>query len=181
MPTRLGSCEHAVKVGGAKSAPEELSYRRSSAGYPVCEAKIVNICQLLRSEDDLEARSALLLVFHRLLASGPATKLSEVLRGQASTVLLFVDALAQTERSRLGRNQVGRRIVWDSKATLGTGTMPSDVDLAERWRTLAAEARAAADEMTDPKAKRTLLSIAEGYERLARRAAARKKDQEDSK
>jgi hypothetical protein len=59
--------------------------------------------------------------------------------------------------------------------------MPPDVDLAERWRTLAAEARAAADEMTDPESKRALLNIAEGYERLACRAEARKKDQEDSK
>ena len=59
--------------------------------------------------------------------------------------------------------------------------MPSDVDVAERWRTLAAEARATADRMIDPEAKRTLLNIAEGYERLARRAEARKKDQEDSK
>jgi hypothetical protein len=59
--------------------------------------------------------------------------------------------------------------------------MPSDVDVAERWRTLAAEARAAADEMTDPEAKRTLLNIADGYERLARRAEARKNDHEDSK
>ena len=54
--------------------------------------------------------------------------------------------------------------------------MPSDVDVAGRWRTLAAEARAAADKMTDPEAKRTLLNIAGGYERLARRAEARKKD-----
>ena len=59
--------------------------------------------------------------------------------------------------------------------------MPSDVDVAGRWRTLAAEARATSDKMTDPQAKRTLLNIAEGYERLARRAEARKKDQEDSK
>ena len=59
--------------------------------------------------------------------------------------------------------------------------MPSNVDIAERWRTLAAEARAAADEMTDPESKRALLRIAEGYERLARRAEARKKSQEDSK
>jgi hypothetical protein len=59
--------------------------------------------------------------------------------------------------------------------------MPLEVDVAERWRTLAAEARAAADEMTDPESKRALLRIAEGYERLARRAEARKKNQEDSK
>ena len=59
--------------------------------------------------------------------------------------------------------------------------MPSNVDVAERWRTLAAEARAAADEMTDAESKLALLNIAEGYERLARRAEARKKGQEDSK
>jgi hypothetical protein len=59
--------------------------------------------------------------------------------------------------------------------------MPSAVDVAERWRTLAAEARAAADEMTDPEAKRIMLSIAEGYKVLARRADARKKDRKDSK
>ena len=58
--------------------------------------------------------------------------------------------------------------------------MPSNVDIAERWRTLAAEARASADEMTDPESNRALLNIAEGYERLARRAEARKKGQEDS-
>ena len=50
--------------------------------------------------------------------------------------------------------------------------MPSDIDVAEHWRTLAAEARARADEMSDPEAKRIMLSIAEGYKRLARRAEA---------
>jgi hypothetical protein len=59
--------------------------------------------------------------------------------------------------------------------------MPSDADVAERWRTLAAEARRTADELTDPEAKRIMLSIAEGYEVLARRAEARKKDHKDSK
>jgi hypothetical protein len=59
--------------------------------------------------------------------------------------------------------------------------MPPEVDGAERWRTLAAEARAAADEMNDTEARRTLLNIAEAYDRLARRAEARKKDHEDSK
>ena len=48
--------------------------------------------------------------------------------------------------------------------------MPSEIDVAEHWRALAAEARARADEMSDPEAKRIMLSIAEGYERLARRA-----------
>ena len=52
--------------------------------------------------------------------------------------------------------------------------MPSDIDVAEHWRTLAAEARARADEMSDPEAKRIMLSIAERYERLARRAEAGK-------
>ncbi|MFZ1103412.1 MAG: hypothetical protein WAN86_11315 [Hyphomicrobiaceae bacterium] len=40
---------------------------------------------------------------------------------------------------------------------------------------MAAEARAVANEMTDPQARQIMLKIAEGYERLARRAEARKK------
>ena len=52
--------------------------------------------------------------------------------------------------------------------------MPSEIDVAEHWRTLAAEARARADEMSDPEAKRIMVSIAEGYKRLARRADAGK-------
>ena len=52
--------------------------------------------------------------------------------------------------------------------------MPSEIDAAERWRTLAAEARGKAEELTDPEAKRIMLSIAEGYERLAQHADARK-------
>jgi hypothetical protein len=58
--------------------------------------------------------------------------------------------------------------------------MPTHDDAAERWRSLAAEARAAADALTDPEAKRIMLSIAEGYEVLARRAEARKKDHKNS-
>jgi hypothetical protein len=52
--------------------------------------------------------------------------------------------------------------------------VPSSVDIAEHWRKLAIEARAAADELTDPDAKQIMLSIAEGYELLTRRAEARK-------
>jgi hypothetical protein len=59
--------------------------------------------------------------------------------------------------------------------------MPSHTDVAERWRALAAEARAAATELTDREAKRIMLSIADGYEVLARRAEARKKDTTDSR
>jgi hypothetical protein len=59
--------------------------------------------------------------------------------------------------------------------------MPSDADVGERWRALAAEARAAANELTDPEVKRIMLRIATGYEVLARRAEARKKDHKDSK
>jgi hypothetical protein len=62
-----------------------------------------------------------------------------------------------------------------SKGLSGGGEIvPSEIDVAEHWRTLAAEARARADEMSDPEAKRIMLSIAEGYERLARRADAGK-------
>jgi hypothetical protein len=41
---------------------------------------------------------------------------------------------------------------------------------------LAAEANAVAEEMTDPRAREIMLKIAEGYERLARRAEARQKE-----
>jgi hypothetical protein len=58
--------------------------------------------------------------------------------------------------------------------------MSSDADHAERWRTLATEARAAAEQLADPEAKRILLHIAEGYELLGRRARARKKESKDS-
>jgi hypothetical protein len=52
--------------------------------------------------------------------------------------------------------------------------MPSDsADAAARWRALAAEARATAEQMTDADAKRVVLNIADGYERLAERAEAR--------
>ena len=52
--------------------------------------------------------------------------------------------------------------------------MPVDTDDAERWRTLAAEALAVAETMTDPEARRVMLFIAEGYRLLAERAEARK-------
>jgi hypothetical protein len=52
--------------------------------------------------------------------------------------------------------------------------MASDaINDEERWRSLAAEARAAADTMNDPVARRLMLDIAAGYERLADRAKSR--------
>jgi hypothetical protein len=56
--------------------------------------------------------------------------------------------------------------------------MPPDRDSPSRWWALAAEARAVADEMTDPKAREIMLKIAAGYERLARRAETRNKAQD---
>ena len=54
--------------------------------------------------------------------------------------------------------------------------MPSEKsDPAARWRVLAAEARAVAEEMTDPQARLILLTIARSYERLAERAQTRSK------
>jgi hypothetical protein len=40
-------------------------------------------------------------------------------------------------------------------------------DDPKRWRRLAREARATADQFDDPVAKKTMLEIAEGYEQLA--------------
>jgi hypothetical protein len=45
----------------------------------------------------------------------------------------------------------------------------------ESWRQRAAEARAIASGMTDPDAKRTMLEVAQSYERLAERAGLRAK------
>jgi hypothetical protein len=52
---------------------------------------------------------------------------------------------------------------------------PDDSDNPSKWWALAAEARDVAAEMTDPQARKIMLKIAEGYERLARRARAREK------
>jgi hypothetical protein len=53
--------------------------------------------------------------------------------------------------------------------------MPSDKDgLAERWRALAAEARACAAAMMQPEARRIMQEIAAAYDGLARRASAGK-------
>lgn len=49
--------------------------------------------------------------------------------------------------------------------------MPQRFD-PKYWRERAEEARAQAEEMHDPKAKRTLLGIAESYEKLAEQAEA---------
>jgi hypothetical protein len=44
----------------------------------------------------------------------------------------------------------------------------------QHWRKRAAEARAMADQIVDPVAKRAMLEIAKGYERIAERAERRK-------
>lgn len=52
--------------------------------------------------------------------------------------------------------------------------MPSETDVEEQWRSLAAEARILAGEMTDLEARRIMLSIAAGYDLLADHAKVRK-------
>jgi hypothetical protein len=52
--------------------------------------------------------------------------------------------------------------------------MSADLGDADRWLTLAAEATAAAQEVSDPEARRVLLFIADTYKRLAQRSLARK-------
>jgi hypothetical protein len=61
--------------------------------------------------------------------------------------------------------------------------MPSDPsDPVAHWQALADEARAAAEEMVDPQSRVILLTIAQGYERLAKRAKDRtKQNDQDSK
>jgi hypothetical protein len=53
--------------------------------------------------------------------------------------------------------------------------MQSDADAVERWRALASEARAQAEQMTDAQARQIMLNIAEGYDLLARHAESRQR------
>jgi hypothetical protein len=50
-----------------------------------------------------------------------------------------------------------------------------------RWPDLANEARALAEHIADPKAKHTMLAIAEEYERLTKELAARPAPQSESR
>jgi hypothetical protein len=47
-----------------------------------------------------------------------------------------------------------------------------DIKNPEYWRARVGEARAQADQMRDPRAKRALLGIAENYDQLAERTEA---------
>jgi hypothetical protein len=52
--------------------------------------------------------------------------------------------------------------------------MPSShINDPKHWLERAEEARAAAEQMADPEAKRLMLEIAKDYERIAKRAEAR--------
>ena len=53
--------------------------------------------------------------------------------------------------------------------------MVPDVVAAKMWRKLEAEALAFTEQITDPEAKRSRLTIAEGYQRLAGHAERRDK------
>jgi hypothetical protein len=50
--------------------------------------------------------------------------------------------------------------------------MPQRLHNAKRWRQLAEDTRAIAEQMKDPECKRLLMAIAEAYAKLARRALA---------
>lgn len=52
--------------------------------------------------------------------------------------------------------------------------LPPIVYDIKHWRDRADEARQMADHITDPAAKDAMLQVADGYDRLAERAAARK-------
>jgi hypothetical protein len=56
--------------------------------------------------------------------------------------------------------------------------MPESIlDDPERWRERAEEARTLADQLSDPESKRTILRIANDYERMAEHAEVRAKRQ----
>jgi hypothetical protein len=55
--------------------------------------------------------------------------------------------------------------------------MPALLDDPEHWRSRAEEARAVAEQLSDPEAKRTMLRIAADYEQLAERTELRARKQ----
>lgn len=59
--------------------------------------------------------------------------------------------------------------------------MSKDTKVADQWRELAAQALAAAQELTDPQARAIMLDIASRYERLAKYAQDRASREEPDK
>jgi hypothetical protein len=57
--------------------------------------------------------------------------------------------------------------------------MPDEPD-PRHWRDRAKEARAKADQITEPRSKRVLLGLADSYERLAKRLGRRLRDAKKS-
>ena len=53
-----------------------------------------------------------------------------------------------------------------------SAAMPPTFGTPEHWRQRAAEARAMAENMTDPQAKRAMLRVADSYEEIAKRVEA---------
>jgi hypothetical protein len=51
--------------------------------------------------------------------------------------------------------------------------VPTLMDNPAHWRARAEESRVLADQMNDPESKRTMLGIADGYDRMAERAEER--------
>ena len=51
--------------------------------------------------------------------------------------------------------------------------MPTKYETPDPWRDRAAEARAQAEQMSDEAARQGMLSVAESYEKLAKRAEAK--------
>jgi hypothetical protein len=49
-------------------------------------------------------------------------------------------------------------------------TMPLAFGSSDHWRDRAKEARALADQITDPEAKQAMVAVAESYEKIAKRA-----------
>jgi hypothetical protein len=54
------------------------------------------------------------------------------------------------------------------------------LDDPEHWRSRAEEARTIAEQLSDPESKRTMLRIADDYERLAEHAKLRARSQSQS-
>ena len=55
----------------------------------------------------------------------------------------------------------------------------SHINDPKHWRERAEEARVHAEQLTDPESKKTMLTIAEDYEKLAKRAEERLRNSEE--
>jgi hypothetical protein len=94
----------------------------------------------------------------------PETKRTLVVAKEDEDIALRLVSAARQKIPALGSECTTR---------YGAPAMPSAILDPKHWRERAQEARVQAEHMTDAASKRTMLAVAEGYERLAKRVEER--------